>query len=90
MSYTYSSLDTRGGGGGADRKGKGPGEQETGGGRGHAYAPLSEKADGGDVGGSDSDAVAGKEEGGVVRLTSRHHIAIPISYFCIGFLGRCE
>lgn len=47
--------------------------------RRHAYAPLSANGDGAD-----------KEykEGGPVRLTSRHHVAIPISYFCIGFLGR--
>lgn len=23
-----------------------------------------------------------------IDLTSRHHVAIPISYFCVGFLGR--
>lgn len=85
MSYTYSSLDKRSSGGGedADAKRKGFGDSETG---GHAYAPLVDNNGTHDDGG-DSDPMVGKERG-VILLTSRHHIAIPISYFCIGFLGR--
>lgn len=88
VSKGYASLDKRSGGGGSPVGDRGSGESEKIG--RHAYAPLVE--DGrfhhhGD-GYSDGDAMIAGKEGGVIRLTSRHHVAIPISYFCIGFLGR--
>lgn len=91
VSYTYSSLDKRhdADGNGSGKGEGGPGDKKAGGLGSHAYAPLFENRDGGDGGGDNSDVMAGMEGGGVIRLTSRHHIAIPISYFCIGFLGRC-
>lgn len=80
VSYSYSSLDKRSSGD-VDDKGRGSGDNKAG---GHTYAPLF---DNGDRDGGDGYPMAGKD-GGVISLTSRHHIAIPISYFCIGFLGR--
>lgn len=84
----YSSLDTRdvgrhGDGGKSSGGSGGSGESKD----GHAYASVA--------GGDDehhhhhlherqpSEGVAD-----VVCLTSPRHVAIPLSYFCIGFLAR--
>ncbi|CAM9930862.1 unnamed protein product [Ectocarpus sp. 12 AP-2014] len=80
--YTYSSVDTRGIGDGED----GVSRKGFGGPTGYEYAPFVDNDST-----SYGDASA-KEEGGggVISLTSRHHAAIPISYFCVGFLGRWD
>ncbi|CBJ32848.1 conserved unknown protein [Ectocarpus siliculosus] len=77
--YTYSSVDTRGIGDGED----GISRKGFGGPTGHEYAPFVDNDST-----SYGDASAkGEGGGGAISLTSRHHAAIPISYFCVGFLG---
>lgn len=72
--YGYSSLDGPRNDA-EDGSIKSVGERKAGG--RHDYAPVVLDADGCHRGG-----------GGGVCLTSRFHVAIPISYFCVGFLSR--
>lgn len=51
--------------------------------------PLGlDRAEGGRGSGGLSPAGVDNPNSGVICLRSRRHVAIPISYFCIGFLGR--
>ncbi|CAM9654840.1 unnamed protein product, partial [Ectocarpus sp. 12 AP-2014] len=77
--YTYSSVDTRRVGDGED----GVSRKSFGGPTGYEYAPFVDN----DSTSCGDASAKGEGGGGVISLTSRHHAAIPISYFCVGFLG---
>lgn len=55
----------------------------------HAHSSGSSLEGGGGGGGEGrGTSTAGAATMMDLHLTSRYHVAIPISYFCVGFLGR--